>query len=153
MLLTGTYQRTLDEKKRLVLPKKVREALGDPESLFVAPGPDKCLWLHTGGELERLATRLDDRPATDAEARLFRRLFFAQAEAVDVDRAGRILLPDRLVALAGIGHEVVLVGVRDHMEVWDAAQWEAYLRRHESMFDQVAEEAFTTRQRGESPQA
>lgn len=75
MLLTGTYQRTLDDKKRLVLPKKVREALGDPGSLFVAPGPDKCLWVHTNGELERLAARLDERPATDAEARLFRRLF------------------------------------------------------------------------------
>ena len=49
MLLTGTYQRTLDDKKRLVLPKKVRDALGEPDSLFVAPGPDKCLWVHTGG--------------------------------------------------------------------------------------------------------
>lgn len=153
MLLTGTYQRTLDDKKRLVLPKKVRDALGEPDSLFVAPGPDKCLWVHTGGELERLASRLDERPATDAEARLFRRLFFAQAESVDVDRAGRILLPDRLVALAGIGHEVVLVGVRDHLEVWDAEQWDAYLRRHESMFDQVAEEAFAPNTRGQAPPA
>ncbi|MCY2950183.1 MAG: division/cell wall cluster transcriptional repressor MraZ [Gemmataceae bacterium] len=150
MLLTGTYQRTLDDKKRLVLPKKVREALGDPGSLFVAPGPDKCLWVHTNGELERLAARLDERPATDAEARLFRRLFFAQAESVDVDRAGRILLPDRLVQSVGIEHEVVLVGVRDHLEVWDAGQWDAYLRRHESRFDQVAEEAFAPPLRGPS---
>src|SRR5262249_53675781 len=64
MLLTGTHPRTLDDKKRLVLPKRVREQLGQPETLFVTPGPDQSLWLYTQAGLEQLAARLDQAPAT-----------------------------------------------------------------------------------------
>src|SRR5512134_2118409 len=120
MLLTGTHPRTLDDKKRLTLPKRVREVLGDAEQLFIAQGPDQCLWIYDRAALERLAQTLDQAPATDAEARVFRRLFFPQMEAVDIDKAGRVLLPDRLIEYARLKHEVVLLGVRDHLELWDA---------------------------------
>jgi MraZ protein len=142
MLLTGTHPRTLDEKKRLVLPKKVREQLGDPATLFVTPGPDQCLWVYTQASLEQLAERLDQTPATDAEARVFRRLYFAQMEAVDVDRSGRILVPDRLLQFAGLEHDVALIGVRDHIELWDARRWQDYLTANAPRFDAVAEGAF-----------
>src|SRR6266852_5670246 len=127
MLLTGTHPRTLDDKKRMALPKRVRELLQDPQTLFVTPGPDQSLWLYTQTGLEELSGKLDQTPATDAEARVFRRLYFAQTEAVDVDRNGRILIPDRLVQFAGLKHEVVLLGVRDHLELWDAERWQHYL--------------------------
>src|SRR5258708_11281971 len=100
MLLTGTHARTLDDKKRLALPKRAREILGDPATLFVTPGPDQSLWVYTQTELERLAEKLDQAPATDAEARVFRRLYFAQTEQVDVDRNGRVLVPERLAQFA-----------------------------------------------------
>jgi MraZ protein len=142
MLLTGTHPRTLDDKKRMGLPKRVREQLGDPESLFLTPGPDQCLWLYSQVGLESLSTRLDQTPATDAEARVFRRLFFAQTEAVDIDRAGRILIGERLARFAGITREAVLIGVRDHLELWDAERWRAYEAEHAPRFDAVAENAF-----------
>ena len=142
MLLTGTHPRTLDEKKRLGLPKKVRELLQEPDTLFVAPGPDACLWLYTQDGLEKLAGKLDESPATDAEARVFRRLYFAQTEAVDVDRSGRILIPDRLIQFAGLKHDAVLIGVRDHLELWDATRWQDYLTANAPRFDAVAEGAF-----------
>jgi MraZ protein len=142
MLLTGTFARTLDDKKRLGLPKRIRDLLGDPTTLFVTPGPDQSLWLYTQAGLEQLAGRLDQAPAADAEARVFRRLYFAQTEAVDVDRAGRILVPDRLLQFAGLTHDVVLLGVRDHLELWDAARWQQYLAQHAPRFDAVAEGAF-----------
>jgi MraZ protein len=142
MLLTGTHPRTLDDKKRLALPKRVREQLGMPETLFVTPGPDQCLWLYTQDGLEQLAARLDQAPATDAEARIFRRLYFAQTEAVDVDRTGRILVPERLMQFAALQHEVILIGVRDHLELWDAGHWQQYLSAHAPRFDAVAEGAF-----------
>ncbi|HXG12770.1 MAG TPA: division/cell wall cluster transcriptional repressor MraZ [Gemmataceae bacterium] len=145
MLLTGTYPRTLDDKKRLGLPRRVRELLNEPMTLFVTPGPDQCLWIYTQEELERLAGRLDQAPATDAEARVFRRLYFAQTEAVDVDRSGRILIPERLLQFAGIRHEVVLIGVRDHLELWDAGRWQQYLSENAPRFDAVAEGAFRGR--------
>jgi MraZ protein len=139
MLLTGTHARTLDDKKRLVLPKRVREQLGEPETLFVTPGPDQCLWLYTKSGLEEFAGKLDAAPAADAEARVFRRLIFGQTEAVDLDRTGRVLIPERLIQLAGLQHEVVLIGVRDHLELWDAQRWQGYLSEHSPRFDAVAE--------------
>ena len=142
MLLTGTHPRTLDDKKRLALPRRLREQLGEPEVLFVTPGPDQCLWVYTQAGLEQLAARLDQAPATDAEARVFRRLYFAQTEAVEIDRSGRILVPDRLVQFANLEHEVVLIGVRDHLELWDAQRWQQYLTQNAPRFDAVAEGAF-----------
>jgi MraZ protein len=142
MLLTGTHPRTLDDKKRLALPKRVREQLGEPATLFVTPGPDQCLWLYTQAGLERLAEKLDQAPAADAEARVFRRLYFAQTEAVDLDRTGRILIPERLLQFAGVKHEAVLIGVRDHLELWDAERWQQYLAQNAPRFDAVAEGAF-----------
>jgi MraZ protein len=142
MLLTGTHPRTLDDKKRLSLPRRLRELLGEPATLFIAPGPDQCLWLYTQTELEQLAAKLDQAPATDAEARVFRRLYFAQTEAADLDRSGRLLIPERLVQFAGLQHEVVLLGVRDHLELWDAQKWQQYLTANAPRFDAVAEGAF-----------
>ena len=142
MLLTGTYPRTLDDKNRLALPKRLREQLQGPDTLFVTPGPDQCLWLYTQAGLERLAEKLDQSPATDAEARVFRRLYFAQTESVDVDRSGRILIPDRLIQFAGFQREVVLIGVRDHLELWDVQRWQQYLTQNAPRFDAVAEGAF-----------
>lgn len=142
MLLTGTHQRTLDDKNRITLPKRVREQLGEIEQLFVTPGPDQCLWVFDQTSLEALSSKLDQAPAADSEARVFRRLFFAQMEAVDVDRAGRALIPDRLVRFAGLDKDVTLIGVRDHLEVWNAAKWEEYLTQHGPSFDKIAEGAF-----------
>jgi MraZ protein len=142
VLLTGTYSRTLDDKKRLALPKRVREQLDDPATLFVTPGPDQCLWLYTQQGLDQLADKLDKAPAADAEARVFRRLYFAQTEAVDLDRSGRILVPERLVQFAGLQRDVVLLGVRDHLELWDGQRWQEYLTRNAPRFDAVAEGAF-----------
>jgi len=137
MLLTGTHPRTLDDMKRLTLPKRVREQVGDVTQLFVTPGPDQSLWIYTKDELERLSAKLDQTPATDAEARVFRRLFFAQMESVEIDRTGRILVPERLVQFAGLEHEVVLLGVRDHLELWDAQRWTAFLAQNGPQFDKL----------------
>lgn len=142
MLLTGTHPRTLDEKKRLTLPKRTREQVGEVQSLFVTPGLDQSLWIFTKDDLERLAGKLDRTAATDGEARVFRRLFFAQMEEVELDRTGRILIPDRLVQFAGLQHEVILLGVQDHLELWDAQRWQSFLQEHGPRFDKVAEGAF-----------
>ena len=89
-----------------------------------------------------MAEKLDQTPATDAEARVFRRLFFAQMENVDVDKAGRVLVPERLLEYAGVKHEVALIGVRDHLELWDAERWQQFLRQNGPRFDAVAEASF-----------
>lgn len=142
MLLTGTHPRTLDDKKRLTLPSRVREQLGETKQLFVAQGLDQCLWIYDRPGLEKLAEKLDQTPATDAEARTFRRLFFAQMEAVDLDKIGRVLIPERLIQFAALGHDVMLIGVRDHLELWDAGRWGEYLNMNSPRYDAVAEASF-----------
>lgn len=142
MLLTGTYPRTVDEKGRLALPKRLRDLLAEPTMLLVMQGPDKCLWLFTEAEMERLATKLDEAPAFDAEARVVRRLLYGQTETVELDRTGRLLIPERLMQFAGLGREVVLIGVRDHLELWDAARWTGYINENAARFDSIAEKAF-----------
>jgi len=138
MLLTGTHPRTLDDKKRLTLPKRVRELMGEPSLLFVTPGPDQSLWLFTQESLERQAEKLDQSTGGNGEMRNFRRLYFAQTEAVEVDRTGRVLVPDRLMQFARLGHEVVLLGVRDHLELWDAEHWRTFLEEQTPAFESFA---------------
>ena len=142
MLLTGTHPRTLDDKHRFTLPSRVREQLGETKQLFVAQGLDKCLWIYDRPGLEKLAEKLDQTSATDAEARTFRRLFFAQMEAVDLDKIGRVLVPERLVQFASLGKEVTLIGVRDHLELWDAERWQEFLNANSPRYDAVAEASF-----------
>lgn len=146
MLLVGTYPRTLDEKKRLTLPKRAREQLRDTHELFVTlDPPDRCLLLYAQAEFERLWNRVEDSPGPEKEVKVFRRLFAADTDVVDVDRSGRILMPERLLQLAGLKHEVVMIGTFDHLELWDAQRWQEYLGENAPRFAAVAEKAFQKR--------
>jgi MraZ protein len=142
MLLTGTYPRTLDDKKRFALPKRLREQMQNPGLLYITPGPDQCLWIFATESLDQLAQKLEQGPNTGADVRTFQRLFFARSESVNVDRLGRILIPERALQFAGLNHDVVLIGVRDHLELWDAERWQQYLAQNAPRFDAVAEAAF-----------
>jgi MraZ protein len=134
MLLTGTHPRTLDDKNRLVLPSRIRDQMGEVAKLFVTKAQDQSLGLYRPQEVEQLAAKIDQASATSQEVRVFSRMFFASMEEVEVDRAGRILIPERLVQYAGLRHEVVLVGVRDHMELWDAGRWQQYEAQNAAQF-------------------
>src|SRR5207237_6355810 len=92
--------------------------------------------------LDQLAQKLEHAPATGTDVRVFQRLYFARSESVSVDRLGRILIPERSLQFAGLRHEVVLIGVRDHLELWDAERWQQYLAQNAPRFDAVAEGAF-----------
>jgi MraZ protein len=126
MALTGTYPCNIDDKRGITLPRAVREQFGDAEVLLVSPGPDQCLWLTDPAHQERLAERLEHSPAREADVRVFKRLYYAQTEKEPVGADGRVAVSDRLTAFAGLSQEVVLVGIDDHFEVWDAARWKQY---------------------------
>ncbi len=126
MALTGTYPCNLDDKRTFTLPRAVRDQFGDAELVLVSPGPDQCLWLTDPAHQERLAERLEHSPAREIDVRVFKRLYYAQTEKVSVGAEGRVTLSDRLAQFAGLSQEVVLVGIDDHFEVWDAARWKQY---------------------------
>ena len=145
MLLTGTFIRSIDEKHRIAIPKRFRDALAGPESkrrvLYLAPGTDGSLTIHTEESLASLAERISDAPPTGQDVRAFSRLFYSRTQSVDLDRQGRIRVPPDLVALASLEREAVLVGVRDHLELWDANRWKAYIAEKQLEYDRLAESA------------
>lgn len=148
MLLTGQFLRSMDEKQRIALPKRVREALeGDKTpALFLTPGTDESLALYTEETLKSLADRLAAASPTRQDVRAYNRLFYARAERVELDEQGRFRIPASLVKLAKLNREVMLVGVQDHLEIWDNGLWETYLAGKSKDYDSIAEQAF-----GEGP--
>ena len=126
MALTGTYPCNIDDKRSITLPRAVRDQFGDAEVVLVSPGPDQCLWLTDPAHQERLAERLEHSPAREVDVRVFKRLYYAQTEKTPVGADGRVAVSDRLTAFAGLSQEVVLVGIDDHFEIWDAARWKQY---------------------------
>lgn len=144
MLLTGTFSRAIDEKLRVAIPKRVREELlrGDGQALYVAPGTDGSLALYTEEVFATLAARLTAASPAEQDVRSFSRLFYTQAQRVELDTQGRIRLPAELVRLAKLNRDAVLLGVMDHLEIWDRAHWEQYLAERQNRYDEIAEAAF-----------
>ena len=143
MLLTGAFQRSLDEKHRFSIPKPVRDALqpaaGSP--LFLTPGTDGSLAMYPESVLSDLGQQLG-QAASPRDARTFNRLFYAQAHRVELDKQGRVRVPVELVRWAHLERDIVLLGVRDHLELWAKERWELFLQENQMRFDQIADDAF-----------
>ncbi|MCA8985277.1 MAG: division/cell wall cluster transcriptional repressor MraZ [Planctomycetaceae bacterium] len=139
MPLTGTFERTLDDKQRLALPKSIRDELSTGETipLYAAPGNDRCVALYSQQAFQELADRLTQLSAARSDVRNYLRLFYSQAEAIESDKQGRIRLPARLIQFAELETQLVLVGVRDHAEIWPKHRWEELMNTHAADFDQL----------------
>ena len=144
MLLTGTFKRSVDEKQRIAIPKRLRPALvpADAKGLYIAPGTDGSLAIYSEASFAALAHQLADNPPTAQDVRAFSRLFFAQAQYAEVDNQGRVRVPPDLAALAELQSEVVMIGVGDRLEVWNSQRWDQYLGERQSQYDKIAEKAF-----------
>jgi MraZ protein len=142
MLLTGTYQRALDEKQRLALPKRFREVMsGDGQPLFLTPGTDGSLSLFTGPAFARMAEKLAAQSPTAHDVRAFGRLLYGQSQSIELDGQGRFRVPADLARHAELARDCVLIGVGDHVELWDKGRWEAYLAEQQPRYDELAESA------------
>jgi MraZ protein len=143
MLLTGTYERSLDDKQRLALPKRFRELFSSQGPLVLTLGTDGSLALFSQQAFAALAERLAAHSPTGHDVRAFSRLLYAQSHSVEVDSQGRIRLPAELAHLAGLERDVVLLGVGDRVELWNKSRWEAYLADQSPRYDQLAESALS----------
>jgi MraZ protein len=142
VVFTGTFERALDSKARFLLPKRMRSELGDDAVVFLTPGTDRCLELHTSESLNQLADRANRSAAGAKKIKSFSRLFYAQAEQCDIDAQGRIRIPRSLIAHAELTKDVVIAGVGFNWEIWDSIHWKAYLQQHEDEFDRIALSTF-----------
>ena len=142
MVFTGTYQRALDGKLRVLLPKRLRSSLPTASNLYLTPGTDHCLELHTDESLTELALRANQSSAGSRNVRSFARLFYARAEQCDIDKQGRIRIPGSLAKLADLEKEIVFIGVGFHWELWNLELWEKYLSQNDAAFDQISDSMF-----------
>jgi MraZ protein len=136
-MLLGEHEHTLDDKNRLTLPAKLREQLG--AHVVVSRGLDGCLYVYSEGEWARLAERIGSLDPFSREARTMQRWFFASGSDAELDKQGRMVIPATLMKNAGIGREVTVAGVYDHLEIWDRAAWREQQQTVEGSAEDVAE--------------
>ena len=123
-MFTGEYRHSVDDKGRIAIPSKFRAQLDS--GAVVSRWLDACLAIHTQQGWDELAAKVAALPITDQNARRFSRLIFAGAAEVELDRQGRILLPAYLRDHISLANEAVVVGSRDHAEIWVPATWATY---------------------------
>jgi MraZ protein len=136
-MFIGEYEHSLDEKKRISLPKAFRASLG--KKVVMTRGLDNCLFVYSRSAWEKVAAKLQDLSFAQADTRGFNRFILSGAAEVEVDGAGRVLIPDHQKDFAGLKKNVVFAGVSDRVEIWDKERWNTYKTRIEKQADALAE--------------
>ena len=135
---TGTFERVLDDKQRLLLPKTVKKSLSDSESIYLTPGQDGCLELHGYDSLQLRSSEFTNSRSGNMK-KAFSRLFYYQAERCQFDSQNRIRIPQRLIEWSGLDSKIIIVGVGSYWEIWNESRWQEYCGSHKTEFDQVAD--------------
>lgn len=120
-MFMGEYNHSIDTKGRLIIPSRFREELGD--DFVVTKGLDGCLFVFPDNEWHAFEEKLKALPLTNKSARQFARFFVAGATPCELDKQGRILLPQTLREFAGLEKDVVLTGMLNRIEIWSKAKW------------------------------
>ena len=136
-MLSGEHFYKIDNKKRLAIPAKFRKVLG--KKAVITRGLDNCLFLYSANEWEKLAKKLSQLPLTQADARGFARVMLAGAMEVNIDKLGRILVPDYLKKYAGLKKEAIVAGLYNRIEIWDSKKWSVYKEDKEKNVEDIAE--------------
>lgn len=137
-MFIGEYSHNLDEKGRLAIPKKFRAVLA--KGAVVTRGLDTCLFLYTKEEWKKLAVKLADLPFSQANTRAFARLMLAGAMDVELDKQGRVILPEYLRNFAGLKKQIIVAGLYNRLELWDQKHWSEYTARTEKASGDIAEQ-------------
>jgi len=136
-MFIGEYKHTIDEKGRLAIPVKFRQDLA--RGAVVTRGLDASLFLFPKEEWDKLAEKLAGLPLGQSNSRAFARLMLAGAMDVEVDKQGRMVVPEYLRSYAGITKNTVIAGLYNRLELWDAERWEAYKKKTETEVGDIAE--------------
>ena len=137
-MFLGTYSPRLDEKGRLILPAKYREELA--EGLVLTRGQERCLYVFSIREFERVHEQLRAAPLSSKQARDYIRVFLSGASDEVPDKQGRVTIPPPLRDYAGLGRELAVIGAGTRAEIWDAQAWNDYLNEKEAAFSETEEE-------------
>lgn len=134
----GSFAHTLDEKGRLMIPRKMREELG--YKVYIMQGFDGSLSVYTEGKFLLLSEEFTRLPFNQRKNRDYLRAQFATTYEMEVDKLGRVQIPTALLKKFNISRNVTVLGMGDHIEIWDSAKYEAYEQEAIENFDKNAEE-------------
>lgn len=135
-MLLGEYNHSIDPKGRVSVPAKFRDDLGS--SFIVTKGLDNCLFIYSKAEWTTFETKLKALPLTNPNARNFIRFFFAGATECELDKQGRINIPQNLRDYAGLTKDAYLIGVSTRVEIWSKENWENYTDPNNMDLDEIA---------------
>ena len=136
-MFIGEYNHNLDNKGRLAVPVKFRDDL--KKGAVVTKGLDGCLFLYTMSEWKILAEKLSKLPISQSNTRAFARLMLAGAMDVQIDKQGRVVLPDYLRKYAMLKKKIIISGLYNRLEIWDENNWEKYKSKTEKESGDIAE--------------
>lgn len=139
-MFLGEYYHTLDEKNRITIPSKLRDLLHG--EFVITRGLEKCLYIYTKEEWEKLVAKLDTLPFTKKDARIVVRSLFSAASKVTLDRAGRIALTKTHLDYAKLEKNCVLIGANNRLEIWSEELWQDFLTTNEDKLEEIAETLF-----------
>ena len=137
-MFIGEYLISMDAKGRIAVPAKFRPKLNT--SAVVTRGLDQSLFLYPTAEWEQIASKLAALPLSKANSRAFSRLMLAGAFEVELDKQGRIMIPDYLRKFANLSKKVVTAGLYNRIEIWDEQTWNDYKKGTEKESTRIAEE-------------
>ncbi len=136
-MFIGEYNHTIDEKGRLAVPVKFRTELA--KGAVVTKGLENCLFLYTKKDWQELAEKIAKLPISQSSSRAFSRLMLAGAMEAELDKQGRIVLPDYLRKYAGLNKKAVINGLYNRIEIWDQTSWDKYKSATEKDSGNIAE--------------
>ena len=139
-MITGEFRCSLDEKGRLLIPARMRtEVLGNV--VILTRGVENCLWLFPPEEWKTFSENLiGSTSMLQEQSRLIQRRMIAPAQETEIDKAGRIVVPQTLREYADLKKECLVLGLKKYMEVWSETAYQAYLDENEAKFKEAAEE-------------
>ena len=134
----GSFVHTLDDKGRLMVPRKMREELGS--KAYIMKGFDGSLSVYNEEKYQKLVSEFGRLSFNQQKVRDYLRLQFASTYEMDVDKLGRVQIPTALLTKFNISREVLVLGIGDHIEVWDKAKYEEYENNIRDQFENLAED-------------
>ena len=138
----GEFKHSIDNKGRVIIPAKFRIVIKNKyiDKFFVARGLERCLFVFTENDWNLLEQKFRNLPLTQSTARAFSRMLFSGAYEAGCDKQGRILIPNHLLQYARIKKDVLIIGVSNRIEIWDANVWSEFSQRSLDDYEKIAEE-------------
>ena len=140
IMLMGEFHHNLDEKGRLIIPSKFRNELG--EKYVITKGLDKCLFVYSLSNFEKIVNKLSTLQFTRKNVRAFERSFIGSASLNEFDKQGRINITSPLVHYANINKECVIIGALERLEIWSLEDYNKYMKENEEDLSSIAEDIF-----------